>query len=510
MKTELRAAILTLGCKVNHYESQAMAELLENAGYQMVPFTEMADVYIVNTCTVTEVAAKKSRQMIHRARTLNPEACVVAAGCYSERDDAPKALLEAPEGERPLADFLLLNKEKGDLIERLNAWFSAYAAAAERTDLTAAAAAERTDLTAAEVLTANEESKAKQPSNSLFITNFEGKTRAVMKVQDGCRQFCTYCLIPYVRGPLQSRPVEECVREAKGLAQAGFKEIVVTGIHLSSYGLDWKDEVYNRTEFPGDDLAALIHELGQIPGIERIRLGSLEPRLISDEWVEKVKNEKKLCPHFHLSLQSGGDKVLKEMNRQYTAEDFRQAVRRLREAFPDVAITTDVIAGFAGETEEDHQASLEFVREMQFAEAHIFRYSRMKGTAAYGRKDQVSQELKKRRSEELLAVTAESTEAFMQSMQGREADVLLETPADEEDRTGAVTAAAGENAGGRVWIGTTPNYVRVAIELPEGGDDARGTIVKAVISGYYKAGSANHAASGLERILKGTIKKGDL
>ena len=433
-------AVCNMGCKVNSYEAQGMTEIFQQAGYQIVEFSEKADVYLINTCTVTQIAARKSRQMIHRARKMNPFALVIAAGWYVDRDDS---LIQ--EG---VIDIAIPNRNKGDLL--------AYIEAHEN----------HTEMVPSE--TAN-----------LWITENEGKTRAFLKVQDGCRQFCTYCIIPYVRGPLLSRPIEECRKEAEGLARNGYQEIVLTGIHLSSYG---RGEDY--------DLGDLILSIAGIPEVKRIRLGSMEPRMITASFIEKVNQTNKLCPHFHLSLQSGCDTTLKAMNRRYSADEYREAVALLRNAYPDVAVTTDIIVGFPGESEEDHKASLAFVEEIGFAEAHVFRYSKMEGTVAAKRSGQIDGNVKKRRSEEMLKVTAAASERFMEKMQHRQVTVLLE---EQEVNTG-------------YWTGYTPNYMKVAVEVPKECSVQQGQEVQVWIDGYENISSANHEAAGLERILKGVLQ----
>lgn len=512
-----RAAICTMGCKVNSYESAQIMEALKQSGFQMVEFHDPADVYIINTCTVTQVAAKKSRQMIHRARTQNPGALVVATGCYVDRDD--ELMLEG------VIDLAVSNQKKEQLVEIVKESLSIadQPAAAQsnpspdqpavaQSDQPVQTSSDQQSLIAPTAPTAstaptNQHSAAfsapamsMQDSQEQHIIRM--KTRAVIKVQDGCRQYCSYCIIPFVRGPLKSRSIEEIVKEANQKAQQGYKEIVLTGIHLSSYGLDWQEISYNAAErqgiFIGSYLADLILELQDIQGIERIRLGSLEPRLITAEFVEKLKTATKLCPHFHLSLQSGSDKTLQAMNRHYTAAEFEQAVRLLREHFRDAAITTDIIAGFPGETEQDHQESLAFTEKIAFAEAHIFPYSRMEGTVAGARKDQISQTLKKQRVRDLLDVTAKSTKAFMDAMQGKTVKLLLE-----------------EQTGEREWIGTTPSYLRVAVFTPDDAIDGAsaaeeenlhaGSIVTVRIGGYTDARSTNHQASGLSQILKAEL-----
>ena len=459
-----------MGCKVNTYESARMAEALKAAGWVMVDFREKADVYIINTCTVTQIAARKSRQMIHRARTLSPDALVIAAGCYVDRDDS---LIR--EG---VIDLAVSNQDQTKLVELINQTL------AER------AQAEHTSEEFDELIGSVSDQNLSQETESITSTDH---TRAFIKIQDGCRQFCAYCIIPYVRGLLKSRSINEIVDEVKGLTEKGYKEVVLTGIHVSSYGLDWKEQNYNRMAeegiYVGEDLARLILALDRLDGLARIRLSSLEPRLITKEFVSEISKSKKLCPHFHLSLQSGCDRTLKEMNRHYTADDFREAVRLLRDAFEDPFLSSDVIAGFPGETEEDHQVSLDFVREMAFAEAHIFPYSRMDGTTAGKRKDQIPADVKKRRTHELLRVTGEASKAYMERMQGKEATILLEQIVTSDQL---------------YFTGLTDNYVRIAVpadRIPEG--TGQGNLLKVRIDGYVKIRSANHNASGLDTILRG-------
>ena len=462
------AALCTMGCKVNSYESQGMKELLENAGYTIVPFDTKADLYLINTCTVTQIAARKSRQMIHRARSLNQDALVIAAGCYVDRDDS---LIK--EG---VIDLAVPNRRKAELIDIIDAFM------AQRLVPEAITGEENVPDTTEDLKLPCQEEAEKE----LSITKSEGRTRAFLKIQDGCRQFCTYCIIPYVRGPLKSRPIADCVHEAALLAAQGFQEVVLTGIHVTSYGQDWamakeKDPSVN---VPEGDLGDLILAISKIDGIERIRLSSLEPRLITSEFLAKVAETSKLCPHFHLALQSGCDKTLKAMNRKYTSADFGRAAAMLREQYPDVALTTDIIVGFPGETEEDHAQSLQFVREIGFAEAHIFRYSPMQGTVAQKRKDQVDGQVKNRRSDEMLDVTRQSTLSFMQKMQGKVCEIILE----ELDEDG-------------YWTGYSPNYMRIAVK--DFGGAFSGQKVKVKVDGYVEKRSANHDASGVDTILKG-------
>jgi len=396
---ELRIACYTLGCKVNGYESQAIAELFEKHGFTLVDFDQPADVYLINTCTVTQIAARKSRQIIHRARKLNPKALVVACGCYVDQEKDTGKLDE-------VADLAISNKDKERLV----------AMVMEQLRL-----------------------KEEPVEEELFITSSGSKTRAFLKVQDGCRQFCSYCIIPYVRGPLKSKPIEKAIAEAKALAANGCLEIVLTGIHLSSYGRDLEEDV---------DLADLILQLQNVEGIERIRLGSLEVGLITEEFIKKIKDVKKLCPHYHLSLQSGCAKTLKEMNRKYTPEQYQEAVYRLRKAFPEVAVTTDVIVGFPGESESDFDESYHFIENIGFAGVHVFQYSPREGTVAARRKDSVQAPVKKLRSEKMIHMTEIKAKSFYDKYKNTSVNVLLED----------------YNEKGKHWEGYTSNYCKVYVQ----------------------------------------------
>ncbi len=414
-----RAALISLGCKVNTYESQGMAELLEKAGYVLVPADAEAELYLVNTCTVTQIAARKSRQMLRSLRRDHRGALIVATGCYVEQMDtgSEDILLEKVRSDAAeellrdgTVDLIVPNRRKKDLLAILGAYLEARDAALAL-------------------------ARSSREEEELFITSQEERTRAFLKVQDGCRQFCSYCIIPYVRGPLTSKPLDDAVREAEGLAENGFSELVLTGIHLSSYG---RGEDYG--------LADLILAVDRIPGIRRIRLGSLEPRVMTEEFLSRVAAAKKLCPHFHLSLQSGCDRTLAAMNRHYSAEEYAETLARIRRYFPGAALTTDVIVGFPGETEEDHEASLAFVERMRFAQVHVFRYSRREGTVADRRPDQIPEPVKKRRSEQMLAVTEKLEKEWILSHAGRPLKVLA-----EEEEEG-------------LWFGHTEDYLLVGIK----------------------------------------------
>ena len=403
----MKVAFYTLGCKVNHYETAAMAELFEAAGHQVVGFSEPADVYVVNTCTVTAVADQKSRQMLNRARRRNPEAVVVAAGCYVQAD-RERVLTDTG------ADLVIGNDEKGRLPELL----------ARRESAVRDIAASR-------------------GYEELFLTAQTGHTRAFLKVQDGCNQFCSYCLIPYVRGRVRSRSADAAVEEARRLSENGFSEIVLTGIHLSSYGTE------DGTPW-GPPLLNLIRRIDALPKVRRIRLGSLEPRLITREFVSALAQTGKVCPHFHLSLQSGCDRTLAAMNRHYTADRYRESVDLLREAYDGPALCTDVIVGFPGETDEDFSVTHAYLRELSLYELHVFPYSRREGTRAAKLPDQVPEAVKQARSRVLLELTAAQAEQFRAEARRKPREVLLE---EREERDGRA-----------VYTGYTREYVRETVE----------------------------------------------
>ncbi|HIT66497.1 MAG TPA: tRNA (N(6)-L-threonylcarbamoyladenosine(37)-C(2))-methylthiotransferase MtaB [Candidatus Merdisoma merdipullorum] len=380
-----KAALHNLGCKVNAYETEAMQQMLEQAGYEIVPFDEKADLYIVNTCTVTNIADRKSRQMLHRAKKQNPEALVVAAGCYVQ---AAEEELKADGA----VDLLIGNNRKKDLLSILEA----YEAGVEEDAVI--------DI-----------GRTKE-YESLFVTQTAEHTRAYVKVQDGCNQFCSYCIIPYARGRVRSRRREEVCEEIRKLAQAGYQEVVLTGIHLSSYGLDME----------GENLLSLIASVHEIEGIRRIRLGSLEPRIITEEFAKALAGMEKICPHFHLSLQSGCDATLKRMNRRYTAKEYKEACELLRRVFDRPALTTDVIVGFPGETEEEFNQTLSFLREIRLFETHVFKYSRRRGTRAAVMEDQIPERIKTERSQILLELDRENSAAYILEQQGRTVEILVE------------------------------------------------------------------------------------
>ena len=360
-----KVALHNLGCKVNAYEIEAMQQLLEHAGYEIVPFAPGADIYIINTCTVTNIADRKSRQMLHKAKKMNPQAVVAATGCYVQAD---KERLEMDES----IDLVIGNNQKQNIVELLQEY-------------------ERTQQEISSVININT-TKEYEP---LQIEKTAEHARAYIKVQDGCNQFCTYCIIPYARGRVRSRKKEDVVREVERLAAAGYREVVLTGIHLSSYGVDFAEE-------EKETLLSLIESVHQVEGITRIRLGSLEPRIVTEEFAQGIASLPKVCPHFHLSLQSGCDATLKRMNRRYDSKEYAEKCQVLRTVYENPALTTDVIVGFPGETEEEFEQSYEFVKNINFYETHIFKYSMRKGTKAAAMENQIPEQTKAVRSDRML------------------------------------------------------------------------------------------------------------
>ncbi|MBR1670874.1 MAG: tRNA (N(6)-L-threonylcarbamoyladenosine(37)-C(2))-methylthiotransferase MtaB [Butyrivibrio sp.] len=432
----LRASLHNLGCKVNSYEMDVMEQKLRSSGCEIVPFNEEADIYIINTCTVTNIADRKSRQMLHRAKKENPGAVVVAVGCYVETG------LEGVKKDECI-DLAVGNNKKSEIVEILNEFFKAREDGADKTLF----GRSMVDISHTDVY------------EDMQLNDLPGHTRAYIKIQDGCNQFCTYCVIPYARGRVRSRDMDDIIAEAAALAGKGCREIVITGIHVGSYGLDKG----------GVQLIDLLEKMDEIEGIERIRLSSIEPRIVTRENVDRMKSLKKLCPHFHLSLQSGCNSVLERMNRHYTAEEYREGVSLLRSAFDRPAITTDVIVGFPGETEEEFEECRRFCEEIAFYEMHVFKYSPRKGTVAAGMPGQLTDRQKSDRSDILLDMTERDSLAFRKSFIGEELKVLWE---DEEVYSGKT-----------YMIGHTERYVRVAKEAaPDGSAGPQSgelTIVKA-------------------------------
>ena len=431
-------ALRNLGCKVNEYETDAMKQQMAAAGYEIREFEETADVYIINTCSVTNIADRKSRQMIHQARKRNPEAIVVAAGCYVQARS--EELIR--EGS---CDIVVGNDRKGNLPALIEEF-----------------------LETRKTVRAVEDLKQQRPYEELSLTERVDHTRAFVKIQDGCNQFCSYCIIPFTRGRVRSRRQEEVLREVRLLAEKGYREVVLTGIHLSSYGLDFTGETVYQPE-KSEALLSLLKELEEVPGLERIRLGSLEPRVITREFVERIVGFKKLCPHFHLSLQSGCDETLRRMNRKYTTAEYAESVRLLREAYPHPAITTDVITGFAGETEEEFEETKAFLEKMKLYEIHVFPFSARKGTRAELMPGQNPESVKKERCRELLAMTERQSRTFREDYVGREAEVLLEE-----------TVEIGQTL---YTIGHTKDYVTVAFPAGEGKE---GQVVRGRVKGFLE------------------------
>lgn len=433
-----KAALYNLGCKVNQYETDAMGELLEKAGYELVPADSVADVMIVNTCSVTNMADRKSRQILHRMRKKNPQGVIVACGCYTETWQEPD----------PSVDIVLGNNCKKDIVGVLSEWF------AENPDII------RPDLHMVDVNHTKEYEK-------LEISRTTGHTRAFLKVQDGCNQFCSYCVIPYARGRIRSRKQEDVLQEVRKLVENGYREIVLTGIHLSSYGKDWDEPC----------LAELIGAVHQIPGVGRIRLGSLEPRIITEGFLEKMDRLPKLCHHFHLSLQSGCDRTLKSMNRHYSAEEYRESCNRIRKYWPDAAITTDVIVGFPGESEQDFEESRAFVDSINFYETHIFKYSRRRGTVADKMTGQIPEEIKTARSNVLLQINEEHKHAFLAGMMGKILEILVEERICVDGKA--------------YMTGHTMEYVRCAVPiLSDSVEEAAGKTVSCRAVGFLKEESS--------------------
>lgn len=406
----MKAALHNLGCKVNAYETEAMQQILEKAGYEIVPFSEYADVYVINTCSVTNMADRKSRQMLHRAKKQNPDAIVVGAGCYVQTKEAQALVDES-------IDIVIGNNKKHELVPLLREYEASHRKMACVADI-------------------NHE---KQAYEELSLSRTAEHTRAFIKVQDGCNQFCTYCIIPFARGRVRSRELPDVLQEIRTLAKSGYREVVLTGIHLSSYGVD-----------NGESLLHLIEAVHELEGIGRIRLGSLEPRIVTDAFAKRLSELPKICPHFHLSLQSGCDTVLSRMNRRYDTAEYEAGCALLRRYFEHPAITTDVIVGFPGETDEEFETTERYLERIHFYEMHIFQYSRREGTKAAAMPDQVPEAVKKERSEKLLALGHRMSEEFRRYYLGRQVTALLEEEFLYD--------------GKRYYTGYTKEYVKVAVE----------------------------------------------
>lgn len=409
-----KAALHNLGCKVNAYETEAMQHLLEEAGYEIVPFTQKADVYVINTCSVTNMADRKSRQMLHKAKKNNPDSIVVAAGCYVQTSE--KEVLNDLS-----VDIVIGNDRKHDLVRLL----------------------EEYSLDSVND-TVDDINDGKHDFEELFIDQTKEHTRAFIKVQDGCNQFCSYCIIPYARGRVRSRRFENVIAEVERLAANGFKEVVLTGIHLSSYGVDFEEAT---------GLLELIQAVNAVKGIERIRLGSLEPKIVTEHFASELSKLDKICPHFHLSLQSGCDATLKRMNRKYTTKEYERGCELLRKYFVHPAITTDVIVGFPGETEEEFEQTKAYLEHIHFYEMHIFKYSKRKGTRAAVMPDQIDEQIKAARSEKLIALGHDMSKEFRKFYIGKNEEVLFEEKAVISDK--------------EYFVGYTKEYVKVAKKTDE-------------------------------------------
>lgn len=425
-------ALHNLGCKVNGYELDVMQQMLQEKGYKIVPFDEQADIYIVNTCTVTNIADRKSRQMLHKARKMNPDAVVVAAGCYVQtgREDILK-----DAG----VDLAIGNNRKKDLVGILEEYMQKNNE--KTTEVSEASRAMKTDKTLGNT-TILDIGTVKEYENMTLTATAE-HTRASIKIQDGCNQFCSYCIIPYARGRVRSRSKEDILKEIKGLSDKGYKEVVLTGIHISSYG----------TDFGQPELLELIRRIHETEGISRIRLGSLEPRIITEEFAQGLRELPKICPHFHLSLQSGCDETLKRMNRHYTAGEYFEKVNLLRRVFTDPAITTDIITGFPGETDEEFEITKEFLEKIKFYEMHVFKYSKRNGTRAAVMENQVPDQEKTRRSNLLLKMAHKYSMEYRSHYIGKNVEVLFEEEIQEEGRT--------------YQTGHTKQYVKAARQTTE-------------------------------------------
>ena len=423
-------ALHNLGCKVNGYEMDVMQQMLQEKGYKIVPFDEAADIYIINTCTVTNIADRKSRQMLHRAKKHNPDAIVVAVGCYVQTgEDAVRQ-----DGD---IDLAVGNNRKGQLVSILED----YMAKREASIGHAGTAGETETGSACGTVVDTIDINHTDEYERMTLTGTAEHTRAYIKIQDGCNQFCSYCIIPYARGRVRSRREEDILEEVQGIAQAGYQEIVLTGIHISSYGIDRGSS----------ELLKLLAKLHDIEGLRRIRLGSLEPRIVTEEFAGEISRMHKICPHFHLSLQSGCDSVLSRMNRRYTSGEYFETTQRLRKYYEDPAITTDVIVGFPGETEEEFRITQEFVRRVNFYEMHIFKYSKRQGTRAAAMDGQLTEAEKSRRSAVLSEMEKQMSHSYRAAYIGREVEVLIEEKKEKD--------------GQAYWVGHTPQYIKAAIPV---------------------------------------------
>lgn len=431
-----KVAFHTLGCKVNIYETEAMQELMQKAGYSIVDFDDNADIYVVNTCSVTNMADRKSRQMLHKAKKDNPDAVIVAVGCYVQA--AAKSIKQDEK-----IDIIIGNNMKNKIADIINDYY-------EHQD------PNTVDISGDFVL---DISKIKEYEEFRVLKHKE-HTRAFIKIQDGCNQFCSYCIIPYTRGRVRSRSIEEIEKEVRDLVNAGYKEVILTGIHISSYGLDFEEKI---------QLIELVEKVAAIEGVERLRISSLEPRIITEEFVERLAKLDNFCPHFHLSLQSGSDNTLKAMSRRYDASEFKEGVRLIRKYFDMPALTTDIIAGFPGETEDDFTESLEYIRDIGFFELHVFPYSKREGTKAASMKETLSNKDKTRRVNLLLSMQEPIRRKFLEEKIGKEVEVLIESEFEHENK--------------RYVLGHSKEYIKVALPYIE---KARNMIIPAKLISFIK------------------------
>ena len=429
-----KAALHNLGCKVNAYETEAMEELLRKDGFEIVDFDEKADVYVINTCSVTNIADRKSRQMIHRCKKQNPDACVVATGCYVQNFGKDIA-------DELGADIIIGNNKKNDLVDKVHEYFA------------------NLDAKSGPILDCLDINDGVVEYEDMVIEKDSEHTRAFVKVQDGCNQFCSYCIIPFARGRVRSRNIKDVIAEISMLAKAGYKEVVITGIHLSSYG--------SGTDYT---LIDLLEAIQKIDGIDRIRLGSLEPQIITEDFAKRASNIDKLCPHFHLSLQSGCDTVLIRMNRKYTIKEYTDGVNILRSYFDNPAITTDIIVGFPGETEKEFVETLEYVKKIKFSELHVFAYSKRAGTRAAKMPEQITNAVKKERSSKLISLGATETIEYRKSHIGKTLDILFEEKVEID--------------GDYYYIGFSKEYIKCA--LADCGIDYSNNIIQASATSFIK------------------------
>ena len=450
-------ALHNLGCKVNSYEIEVMQQNLQKSGYKIVDFNQKSDVYIINTCSVTNIADRKSRQMLHRAKKQNPDAIVVAVGCYVQADAFGIAQDDA-------IDLLVGNNLKKNISEILDRFMN---------EKTGGLGESRTD---GEGHSTEERNFLRKTLNNTTIVDVKNAdfedarmeqtaehARAYIKIQDGCNRFCSYCIIPYTRGRVRSRQPENVLQEICGLVKEGYREFVLTGIHISSYGLDFEEKN------PKKYLSELIRDINEIEGVERIRIGSFEPMILTEDFVAEIASCDKMCPHFHISLQSGCDATLKRMNRRYTAEEYFEKAKLLRKYFPDCAITTDVIVGFPGETEEEFMQTKAFLEKINFFEMHIFKYSRRRGTKADAMPNQIPEEIKTERSNVLLALEQQQSKAFRAAFIGRKVKVLLEEEKEVDSR--------------KYWLGHTGEYVKVAVPA---GDFMKNMFVEVFVEDFLQ------------------------